>query len=321
MSSIEVVGLGALNMDYLYKVDRILEDGETLVNEAIVSPGGSAANTIYGLAKLGINTGFTGVVGDDEDGKLLVEGFQKVNMDTGRIKVKPEGKTGSVFCLSDNLGRRSLYVSPGVNNLLSIEDIDLDYINQAEMLHISSFVGERQLQVILELVDKLDVNTRLSFSPGALYSGMGIKALEPVLKNTCVLFINRDEIELLTDLEAAAGAQACIGYGCRIVVVTLGSGTRWRNTIAASYILDADNEYIIEPADKNTVFPLDTTGAGDAFATGFLYGLLRDKPLDECGKLGDITARFSIRDIGARQGLPTLNELAKRYKEITGKDL
>ena len=67
MSNIEVVGLGALNVDHMYRVERILDDGETVVNEAKSFPGGSAANTIYGLAKLGVNTGYTGVVGDDEE--------------------------------------------------------------------------------------------------------------------------------------------------------------------------------------------------------------------------------------------------------------
>ncbi len=68
MSNIEVVGLGALNIDRIYQVERILDDGEAVVGEAVSFPGGSAANTIYGLAKLGVDTGFTGVVGDDAEG-------------------------------------------------------------------------------------------------------------------------------------------------------------------------------------------------------------------------------------------------------------
>ena len=82
MSSIEVVGLGALNIDRLYQVERILEDGEAVVNETLASPGGSAANTIYGLAKLGVATGFAGVVSDDTEGQMLIQDFQKVGVDT-----------------------------------------------------------------------------------------------------------------------------------------------------------------------------------------------------------------------------------------------
>ena len=74
---IEVVGLGALNIDHIYQVERILDDGEAVVSESKSAPGGSAANTIYGLAKLGVNTGFIGVLGDDAEGRMLVQDFQK----------------------------------------------------------------------------------------------------------------------------------------------------------------------------------------------------------------------------------------------------
>ena len=81
--------------------------------------------------------------------------------------------------------------------------------------------------------------------------------------------------------------------------------------MANSYIRDIENEYIVEPSNKGTISALETTGAGDAFATGFLYGLLRGRGLEECGRLGDIVAQFSITKVGARQGLPTLNELSQ----------
>ncbi|UCD54224.1 MAG: carbohydrate kinase family protein, partial [Dehalococcoidia bacterium] len=88
MSDIELTGLGALNMDYLYKVERIVEDGETVVTETKSSPGGSAANTIYGLAKLEVSTGFAGVIGGDTEGKILLKDFQEVGVDTTQIRVK-----------------------------------------------------------------------------------------------------------------------------------------------------------------------------------------------------------------------------------------
>jgi len=177
MNNIEVVGLGALNMDHLYRVERILADGETVVKESALSPGGSAANTIYGLAKLGVNTGFAGVVGDDAEGEILLDDFQAVGVDISQIRVKHKTKTGAVLCLSDSLGRRSLYVSPGANNLLTIDDLGLAYINQAKMLHVSSFADDRQFKMLLELMDNLDLSVKLSFSPGALYASKGLKAL------------------------------------------------------------------------------------------------------------------------------------------------
>ena len=154
MSNIEVIGLGALNIDHIYKVERILDDGEAVVTETALSPGGSAANTIYGLARLGIRTGFTGVVGDDAEGKIMLQDFQKVGVNTSQIRVKHGAQTGSVLCLSDRLGKRSLYVIPGDNNLLAMDDLDLEYINQAKMLHISSFIDDRQFKVLLGLMEE-----------------------------------------------------------------------------------------------------------------------------------------------------------------------
>jgi ribokinase len=85
-----------------------------------------------------------------------------------------------------------------------------------------------------------------------------------------------------------------------------------------SYVADAHNEYVIE---SHPEYGKDTTGAGDAFASGFLYGLVKGKGLEECGRLGNITAQFSITEIGAREGLPTVDELAQRYQELYSQQL
>ena len=324
MGNIEVVGLGALNMDYLYKVERILDDGEAVVEETKSSPGGSAANTIYGLARLGVRTGFSGVVGDDAEGKIMLHDFHKVGVDTSQTRVKPGAKTGAVLCLSDKLGRRSLYVLPGANNLLTIDDLDLTYINQARILHLSSFADDRQFKVLLELIERLDLSTKVSFSPGELYATKGLEALTPILSRTYVLFINHNELRQLTGEGVIAGAESCLKQGCHIIVVTLGKGTRLelgkgtrRRTITAvSYIRDDKNEYAIEPDSRNIVSEVDTTGAGDAFATGFIYGLVKGKGIRECGLLGNIVAHFCITKLGTRGGFPTFNQLAQRYQEL-----
>jgi ribokinase len=320
MNHIEVIGLGALNMDSIYQVERILEDGEAVVKEAASFPGGSAANTIYGLAKLGVSTGFIGAVGDDAEGKLLQQDFQNAGVDTRQIKIKPKAKTGSALCLSDGLGRRSIYVLPGANSRLTINDLDFNYINQAKLLHVSSFVDDTQFKVLLELMDKLASSTRVSFSPGALYASKGLETLKPILARTKILFINRSEMRQLTNDEITSGAELCLEQGCNVVVVTMGKGIVHQSIEAVCYIMSEENEYLVEVAQPDTQ-PLDTTGAGDAFAAGFLYGFLNGKGLEECGRLGYIVAQFSVAKIGARQGLPTLNELAQRYQQLYQKQL
>jgi ribokinase len=321
MNKIKVIGLGALNIDHIYKVERILEDGETVVREPAFLPGGSAANTIYGLAKLGVSTGFIGAIGDDTEGRILLRDFQKVGVDTGQIRVKTGASTGSALCLSDKSGHRSLYILPGANSRLSIADLHSGYINQAGILHISSFADDKQFKILLELIDKLGTSVKVSFSPGALYVAKGLQVLKSILARTYILFLNESEMHQLTGEELKAGAATCLKQGCKTVVVTLGKGASYKTAEATSYIRTAENEYVVESSQKEAIPTSDTTGAGDAFATGFLYGLLNNKSLEECGRLGNIVAQFSIARIGARQGLPSLDELVQRYQQLYNKPL
>jgi ribokinase len=244
----------------------------------------------------------------------MLADFAKVGVDTGQIIIKRGVKTGSTLCFSAGSGKRSLYVIPGANNRLTMDGLDPGYLNQAKVLHISSFANDLQFRLLLELVNEL--TARVSFSPGALYTRKGLKALAPILAKTYLLFLNEAEIHQLTGKDFAAGAETCLGYGCRIVVVTLGKGVSYKNVMAAGYIRDGDNEYVVEPAGRTRA--QDTTGAGDAFASGFLYGFVKDKGLKECAQLGDIVARFSVGKIGARAGLPAATELSRRYHELYG---
>jgi len=316
MTKIQIIGVGALNIDHIYKVERTLGNGETVVDWTKSFPGGSAANTTYGLAKLGLSTGFCGVVGDDEAGKALLDDFRGVGVDTSRVLVKPKAKTGSALCLSDRGGRRSLYVQPGANSQLDLDDLDFGYINQAEITHLSSFADDSQFQLSLGLILRLDASVKLSFSPGALYAVKGLNSLTPFLSRTHLLFVNQSELEQMTGEDVVGGAQKCLQAGCRTVVVTLGKGKKIGKTTAVSYIRDADNEYIIEPPGHNLAAEVDTTGAGDAFTAGFIYGMVKGKGLEECGRLGDFVAKLCISRTGARHGLPTAEELALRYGKL-----
>jgi ribokinase len=314
--NIQIVGLGALNIDHIKMVERILEDGEAVALETKSAPGGSAANTIYALAKLGVGAGFCGAVGDDDYGKTLLQDFQKVGVNTTNIKVKEGARTGTVLCLSDKWGRRSLYVMPSANSLLTMADLDLAYINGAGMLHLSSFADDKQFQIVLELIDKLDSSVKLSFAPGALYAAKGLQNLATLLKRTYILFLNQDEMQQLTGEDITSGAESCLRQGCQKVVVTLGTGRKIKNKAAVGYTKDADGEYIVEPLSPDRGGGVDTTGAGDAFAAGFLYGVVKGKGLEECGQLGNIVARFCVSKMGAREGLPTLEGLAQRYQQL-----
>jgi len=322
MAALDIVGFGAMNIDHLYKVDEIVVDGEQLVRGFESLPGGSAANTIYGLAKLDVKAGFVGTVGIDDDGEELIKDFKTVVVDTSQIRIKQAVNTGSTICLSDRLGGRAIYVSPGANSLLSPEDIDLAYLNQAQMVHLSSFANNKQFNLQVDVTKKLSNSVKVSLAPGMFYVARGLKALVPLLERAHIVFMNREEIEGLTGKGFRAGARELVRLGCRTVVITLGKGiAKGKDKIVTAYICDGGKEYEVESEKGSPKSPLETTGAGDAFAAGFIFGFLKGKGVEECGLLGDIMASFAISEIGARRGLPTLAQLSQDYLKRSGHQL
>ena len=288
----EVVGLGALNYDVLYVVERIARGGEEVgIRDVKKAPGGSAANTIVALSRLDVDTSFVGLVGTDKEGELILEEFVKEGFET-EIR-KEEGYTGAAIGFVDAEGERALYIYPGVNDRLGMEHIDMELINNARFLHTSSFVHTKQLELQCELARRIE--SKLSFSPGMLCFKYGLDDLTELIARSEVLFISASELKsLMLSEDYEKGATKLLDIGAKNVCVTLGeSGSYVANSTGESYLIDA------YPTDV-----VDTTGAGDAFAAGFLYGLLHEKGIYESGKLGNLVASFCIREYGCRKGLP-----------------
>ena len=107
-------------------------------------------------------------------------------------------------------------------------------------------------------------------------------------------------MQILTKEKYIKGSKVLLNRGARIVVCKLGS--------QGCYITDGKDDFTIEPIKVKVV---DTTGAGDAFCAGFLYGLLKGEDLQECGNIGNLVASKCITKVGARNGLPTQKELQK----------
>lgn len=294
------MGCGALNLDRLFKVQRITKgDEEVAIEDTQEEPGGSAANTIYALGKLNKKTGFIGSVGEDFEGKMVIDSLNSVGVDTSHIKIKPRIRTGLVIGIVDALGERSLYITPGANNTLEFNDVNMSIILDSDFFHITSFVDESQLNVQKKIVESLDENTKLSFSPGSLYAKKGYEVLSSIITKTHLLFLNEVEVNILTGFDSYQKAsQFLLDKGCKIVVVTLGE--------KGCYIADGS---IAEQIDAVKCEVVDTTGAGDAFCAGFLYSLSLGDELTQCGKIGNFVASKCISKIGARSGLPDIKEL------------
>lgn len=302
MSRFDVVGFGALNVDKLFRVNRIAAaEEESFVIDFEEACGGSAANTVVGLARLGCKTGFIGKVARDREGQMLIEAFHKEGVDTIGIARARHGRSGSVLGFVDEQGQRALYVDPGVNDSIENDDMTKNYSADTKMLHLTSFVGERSLQAQKKLIDKLPQDVKVSFDPGALYAERGSRELETILERTFVLMPSARELGLLTGIhDYEDGAKAMLRRGITIVAVKLGS--------KGCYVTDAEQCQHVKPYKTEIV---DTTGAGDAFNAGFLYGLLSNKSIYDCGRIGNFVASRCIMKMGARTGLPRIEELIK----------
>jgi len=294
----DVICFGALNVDRLYRVNRIAgRDEESFIIDFKEAPGGSAANTAVGLARLGLKTGFIGKISDNREGKLLLNDFKRQNVDVDGIIVSKEGRSGIAMGYVDTKGDRALYIDPGVNDSLELKEIDLKYAGNTAFLHLTSFVGEKPFKAQKELVKKLR-DVRISFDPGELYARKGLTVLKLMIERSFVMLPSKNELKLLTGKKYDKGSKILIKKGASIVAVKLGE--------RGCYVTNGKESYLVEPYKVKAV---DTTGAGDAFCAGFLYGLIKNKDLYECGRLGNFVASRCIEKVGAREGLPRLSDM------------
>lgn len=317
MTSLDAVGLGALNLDIIYQVEKILIDGETIVKERRQAGGGSAANTVYGLARLGLSCGMVGAIGDDSEGNDLIRELAIAGVDISGIAMKRGTPTGEALCLSDAQSNRSIYVSPGANSKLTRADIPLSLISSARLVHISSFVDPVQKQVTRAVVKALPAEVILSFSPGSIYAREGMNSIQELISRTNILFLNREELQTLTGSDIPDGAKVLAEMGCGTVVVTLGGG----DSPVAAYVRDGDKAFMVAAPRPRGFTPVDSTGAGDAFAAGYIWGHLSGKEPGVCGSLGHTMAVFALSGVGARANLPDITKLTDMYASLYGAGL
>ena len=323
MTSFDVIGLGALNVDRIYSVPRVVTNGAELIQESTAAAGGSSANTVYGLAKLGLPCGFVGAVGD-EDAGIILDSFAEAGVDTSRIVRKPGAATATVFAFADPMGRRAMYVYPGANALFAHGDVDAAYLADCRLLVISSFDGEVPLAVQKAAVRALPKAALLALSLDALWAQAGLEALAELVARSTIVFANADELHELTGRGLPGAAEALLALGCRTVVVTFGGGTErppWmtvdpEGVVGAPVVCwmasaEGQRALAAQPTYEGAV--VDGTGAGDAFAAGFLWGYLAGESLIRCASLGHVAAGFCLERMGCRAGLPSREMLLARH--------
>ncbi len=269
----------------------------TIDFEKLQSSGGSAANTIHGLASLGVPTGYIGKVGDDEFGVFFSNDMKAHSIQPFMLKGKTE--TGRAIALISPDSERTFATFLGAAIELADIDLNADQFKDYKYLHIEGYLvlnqplmnkaaqlaRENNMKISLDLASFNVVEDNLEFLK------------EYVKNNVDIVFANEEEAKAFTGKEPEEALNE-MAEQSEIAVVKVGKN--------GSLVKSNNAVFNISPIKA---IPVDTTGAGDLYASGFLYGLANKLPLDECGRIGSLCAGKVIEVIGSKMSNETWNEI------------
>lgn len=269
---------------------------------------GNAANNAIGSSRLGMKAAFYSIVGNDDSGKEILAGIKKEKVSTKYLKLDKKAVTNYTVVLNYQGERTQLIYR--VNR-----QYDLPNLDKAKWIYYTA-VGKNHVHLEQDIVGYIKKSgARLAFNPGAYQLQRGAKALSPVLKLTNVLFVNKEEAyKLVGRFESMRDLLLGLRkLGPQISVVTDGS--------KGAYACDEKRCY------KMGVFPVkvvEMTGAGDAFATGFIGALHYNKGIDEALRWGTANSSGVISYIGPQEGLLTkggIEKMLRKYSKIKARRL
>ncbi|OGV36460.1 MAG: hypothetical protein A2020_01940 [Lentisphaerae bacterium GWF2_45_14] len=259
--------------------------------ESIRVPGGSAGNTIFGLAKLGMDVSFFGKVGEDEDGAFYKKCLSEAGGDVKNFRNAGSVHTGRCLSLITPDSERTMRTDLGAAATLTEEDVDAIDFSGITHVHIEGYMlfAEKLLMRLLERSKKAGCTVSLDLASFEVVKA-GRAVLPQMLSDYVdIVFSNEDEArEFCGDLAPEHAAEKLSNH-CRTAVVKLGRD---------GCCIRHDAKTVKVPAEL--VKAVDTTGAGDLWQAGFLYSFLNGKSLEECGRSGSILGAEVVQVIGAK---------------------
>ncbi|MCI4664347.1 MAG: adenosine kinase [Neomegalonema sp.] len=315
--SLDAIAFGAAIVDILARVDdafltehNIAKGAMTLVEgdraEAIHSAmppgareisGGSAANTIVGMASLGSNVAFGGKIKDDAIGKIFSDDMARIGVafDTPRFGAHAPGHTARSMILVTPDAERSMCTDLGVSALLRTDDLPMAAIEDSKIVYLEGYLWDhvetkRAFSAAMEAGHAAGAEIALTLSDTFCVERHRDSFLELIHGQVEVLFANEAELLSLYETDDFEQAVAKIDKAVRLAAVT--RSEKGCVVLAQGERFDIQAEKIPHLAD--------TTGAGDLFAAGFLFGVANGRDPETCGKMGCLAASEVIQHIGAR---------------------
>ncbi len=278
----------------LVDTDRALQIYRAL-GSAVEMSGGSAANTMCGIASLGGSAAYIGKVSDDDLGEVFGHDLRAVGVQFRPGRPDGETPTGRCIIVVTPDAERTMNTYLGVSSLLCVPDIDEASIAAGAVLYMEGYLYDRD-----EAKAAFRHAARVAHRHGRLVSLTlsdsfcvdrhrdDFRAL--VSDEVDILFGNEHELVSLYEVPTLDDAIARVQLDCQLAVITVGD--KGSLVVTPDGVMHAP----AEPVDR----VLDTTGAGDLFAAGFLYGYTRSMPLAECARIGSIAAAEVISHVGPR---------------------
>ena len=306
---VDVASTGTLAVDYFGFVPVLTPGGKTMARTYEYHPGGVAGNVITQLGRLGSSAGWFGKIGDDDTGKILLEEFHKYSLDTSHVEIVKD--KNSMFCwiLVDDQGERSITMFPNVLNELTRKDVREkhgDFIRSAKILMAEACV--MPLAPVLESMKIAnEAGVKVVFDMDVtlndiLITDMGSEAdLREAIEMADVFIpCKAAAAELLGTSDIKSEIKRLQVKKEQIVAVTMGD--------KGCLIYDGSEVHEIQGFKVDVV---DTTGAGDAFHGGFVYGLLNNFSIEKTGEFSNACGAFCCTGVGARHTgtLDQINEI------------
>lgn len=261
---------------------------ETLNLKSTLASGGSAANTIHGLARLGVETAYIGSIGKDETGDFFENDMKNAGITT--ILTRRNAPTGTAVALISTDSERTFATHLGAAVELGPEDLHPSDFKGYDILYLEgySIYNKPLIEKACRIATDQKMKIALDLASYNVVESHKEDFKEIIENYTDILFANEDEAKAYTGLNPQKALEA-ISKKCEIAVVKVGSEGSW--------IQKGDEIIKIGTAKVNLK---DTTGAGDLYAAGFLYGYSRNCNLEICGQYGALLAGKVIEILGAR---------------------
>ncbi|MEU6644924.1 ribokinase [Saccharomonospora sp. NPDC046836] len=289
MTAARVLVVGSANADLVVATERRPVGGETVLGgDTEILPGGKGANTAVAAARLGADVALLGAVGDDGNGRLLLDSLSGAGVRTELVRIV-QRPTGVAYITVTPDGENSILVSPGANRALDPADVGRA-LPGAGVLVASLEIPLPTVEHAIAAAAAAGVRTVLNLSPVAKVGPATLAALD-------VLLVNEHEAAWLLGADSADPAQL-LSLGPRSAVVT-------RGALGAVVVTAEGCTHVASPE----VEAVDTTGAGDAFAGALVTALAAGSGLVDAARQAVEVAAFSVTRRGAQPSYPTAAEL------------